>query len=397
MIKVTSDILRILDNGDLATLALLDLSAAFDTVDHDVLLRRLRVSYGLTGVALQWFTSYLLGRTQHIRYAGRCSDESLVKYGVPQGSVLGPILFILYTADLVPLIERHGLAPHLYADDTQVVGSCHPSDPLSLYRRMEVCLADVAGWMSSNRFQLNTSKTELMWCSASRRRHTVPTDSLVIGPDVIVPVAAVRDLGLYLDSTMSMRDHISRLTSTCFGVLRQIRCIRRSLTPRARAMLVTCFVFARLDYCNAVLVGLPRCDLDRLQAVQNAAVKLAAGARKFDHVTPLLRDRHWLPVQHRVTFKTAVMMYKCVHGMTADYLADYIRLPSSAAADMRLRSASSGRLFVPRARTAAGDRSFAVAGPRLWNSLPASVTSAGSLSAFKRQLKTFLFRTAYAN
>ena len=88
---------------------------------------------------------------------------------------------------------------------------------------------------------------------------------------------------------MSMRDHISRLTSTCFGVLRQIRCIRRSLTPRARAMLVTCFVFARLDYCNAVLVGLPRCDLDRLQAVQNAAVKLAAGARKFDHVTPLLR------------------------------------------------------------------------------------------------------------
>jgi len=151
LIKVTSDILRILDNGDLATLALLDLSAAFDTVDHDVLLRRLRVSYGLTGVALQWFTSYLLGRTQHIRYAGRCSDESLVKYGVPQGSVLGPILFILYTADLVPLIERHGLTPHLYADDTQVVGSCHPSDPLSLYRRLEVCLADVAGWMSSNR------------------------------------------------------------------------------------------------------------------------------------------------------------------------------------------------------------------------------------------------------
>ncbi len=265
--------------------------------------------------------------------------------------MLGPILFILYTADLVPLIERHGLTPHLYADDTQVVGSCHPSDPLSLYRRLEVCLADVAGWMSSNRLQLNTSKTELMWCSTSRRRHAVPTDGLVIGPDVIGPVAAVRDLGLYLDSTMSMRDHISRLMSACIGVLRQIRCIRRSLTSRARAMLVTCFVFARLDYCNAVFAGLSRCDLDALQAVQNAAVKLVAGARKFDHVTPLLRERHWLPVQQRIIFKTAVIMYKCVHCMTADYLADYIRQQSSSAADMRLRSASSGRLFVPRSRS----------------------------------------------
>ena len=129
--------------------------------------------------------------------------------------------------------------------------------------------------------------------------------------------------------------------------------------------------------------------------MQNAAVRLITGARKFDHVTPLLRDRHWLPVQERITFKTAVMTYKCIHGMTADYLAEYIRPPTSAAADMRLRSASSGRLYVPRSKTTAGDRSYAVAGPRSWNSLPTSVTSAGSLAVYIKNLKTFLFRTAY--
>jgi len=237
--KVTGDILRILDSGDLATLALLDLSAAFDTVDHDVMLCRLRVSYGLTGVSLQWFTSYLLGRTQHIRYAGHSSNESPVKYGVPQGSVLGPILFILYTADLVPLIEQHGLVPHIYADEAQIVGSCDSSNPLSLCRRVEICLADVASWMSSNQLQLNTSKSELMWCSSFGRCHQLPTNSLIIGLDDIRPVATVKNLGLYLDATMSMRTHISHLTSTCFGVLRQIHCIRHSLSSLARTMLIT--------------------------------------------------------------------------------------------------------------------------------------------------------------
>jgi len=102
-----------------------------------------------------------------------------------------------------------------------------------------------------------------------------------------------------------------------------------------------------------------------------------------------------LPVEQRITFKRAVMTYKCVHGTTADYLADYIRPPSSATANLHLRSTSSGRLFVLRSKTAAGDRSFAVAGPRLWNSLPTSITSAGSLAIYKKQLKKFLFRTAY--
>jgi len=103
-----------------------------------------------------------------------------------------------------------------------------------------------------------------------------------------------------------------------------------------------------------MFTGLPRYDLDCLQAVQNAAVRLITGARKFYHVTPLLRERHWLPVKQRITFKMAIMMYICVHGTTADYLADYIRPPSSATANLHLRSTSFGRLFVPRSKTTPG-------------------------------------------
>ena len=179
--------------------------------------------------------------------------------------------------------------------------------------------------------------------------------------------------------------------------MRQIRSIRRCLTSSARTMLVTCFVFARLDYCNAEFAGLPRCDLDRLQSIQNAAVRLIAGARQFDHVTPLLKARHWLPIEQRIIFKLSVMMYKTVNGMAPSYLQEYVILPASSRSSLRLRSADTGQLFVPRTRTVLGGRAFAVAGPRTWNSLPVMVWSAPTLSTFKKHLnlKTYRFRCAY--
>jgi len=158
------------------------------------------------------------------------------------------------TADLFALIQQHGLQPHLFADDTQIVGSCCPTsvDTTTLRHRIEICVAEIANWMSSNRLQQNTSKSEVLWCSTSCRRHLIPSDHLIVGYDAIVSVESVRNLEFYFDTMMSLRCHITRLTSTCFGILRQIRSIRRYLSESARMTLVTCFVFARLDYCNAV-------------------------------------------------------------------------------------------------------------------------------------------------
>jgi len=128
VLHVLSEILTAADRGDFSTLVLLDLSAAFDTVDHEVLLKRLDNSYGVTGCALKWFQSYLCGRTQHVRLRLTKSSIVLLLCGVPQGSVHGSILFVLYTADQMRLIEQHGLHGHLFADDTQVIGSRRPRD-----------------------------------------------------------------------------------------------------------------------------------------------------------------------------------------------------------------------------------------------------------------------------
>ena len=139
-------------------LTLLDLSAAFDSVDHATLLQRLRTSYGLGGSVLAWFASYLSNCTQCVRLLSTRSTESAVLYGMPQVLVLGLILFLLYTADLLRLIQRHQLHPHAYADDTQIYGSCHLSMADVLQQRLSDCIDDVALWMMSNRLQLNHAK-----------------------------------------------------------------------------------------------------------------------------------------------------------------------------------------------------------------------------------------------
>jgi hypothetical protein len=166
---VLSDILKAVDRVDVAGLVLLDLSAAFDAVDHDSLLCRLNTSYGINGTAIQWFCSYLTGRSQYVRHGSVKSSIVSLVCGVPQGLVLGPFLFVLYTADLLHLIARHSLHPHLYADDTEVYVSCSPAVVRQLQSRVSSCVDDDVSWMQFNRLKLNSDKTEVLWCATSRR------------------------------------------------------------------------------------------------------------------------------------------------------------------------------------------------------------------------------------
>ena len=317
-------------------------------------------------------------------------------YGVPQGSVLGPVLFLLYTADLLKLVKECGLLIHMYADDDQLYGSCRPEDVDKLATLLLSCVGRISEWMRSNRLQFNAAKTEVMWCASLRRRGQLPTSALHIGASSVTPCESVRDLGIYLDADMSMRTHISRTVSACFASMRQIRSIRRSVSQSVLRTLISALVLTRLDYGCATLAGLPASSLDRLQSVLNAAARLTLSARKHDHVTPLLRELHWLRVPERISFKLATLVYRCLHGQAPRYLADELRLVADIPSRRRLRSASSPALVVPTTRRRTiGDRAFPVAAARVWNSLPSDVTTAPSLTVFRRRLKAELFRRSH--
>ena len=154
------------------------------------------------------------------------------------------------------------------------------------------------------------------------------------------------------------------------------------------------FVSSRIDYCNSILAGVSGQLLQRLQSVQNAAAHLVTRARRSDRMMPNLRQLHWLPIRQRIIFKTAVLVYKCLHGMAPPYLSTYCEPTSSHGGRRHLRSAESGQLTVPRTKTTYGDRSFAVYGPVVWNSLPAELRLLDILlpvPVFRKRLKMFLF------
>jgi hypothetical protein len=173
--------------------------------------------------------------------------------------------------------------------------------------------------------------------------------------------------------------------------LRQLRAVRHSLSTDAAKTLVSAFISSRLDYCNSLLAGVTSGLMTKLQSVQNAAARFISKSGKFDHITPILRDLHWLPVRRRVDFKVATLVYKCLHGLAPPYLIDDCILVSSLPGRQHLRSADTSKLFVPKTSTNYGSRSFTVFGPNLWNSLPTELRTIESLTVFRQKLKTHLF------
>ena len=309
-LRVSNDILQAMDQGLLTALVLLDLSSAFDTVDHDLELKQLR-EQGINGSALDWFRSYLDDRTQSVQVGNATSRPVPLSFSVPQGSVLGPQLFSIYILPIRDIISKHGLCYHIYADDIQIYASCPSTQDAvdSLMVRLEACLSDIKDWMRKHFLKLNDSKSEFALFGSSQQRRKVVIPNLMVGDTVIAPVDQVRSLGLLLDATMTMEPQIANCIKSSIYHLRNIHKVKRYLNPQALKSLIHAFITSRLDIHNATLLGLPQCQVHKLQKIQNVAARMISGTSRFEHISPVLMDLHWLPVKKRVDFKLLVITY----------------------------------------------------------------------------------------
>ena len=397
LLRVQNDIQQAVDNDGAAVLILLDLSAAFDTIDHAKLLDILSRHVGVTGSALRWFESYLCERTQSVVIDGHKSSPSVLEWGVPQGSVLGPILFTIYTTSLAEELRKAGISYHLYADDTQLYLSFKPLEAKSVtdtIKIIEKCLDTVQRWMLKNMLKLNGDKTECLVISTKHVLKSLSKLEFIFGDLVIRPTSSAKNLGVLFDSSLSYQQHVGNVCKKAYFQIHNIGRKRKFLTTECCKTLVNTLVTVHLDYCNSLLYGLPQMLLGRLERVQKTAARLIMRLRKYHHITPALQSLHWLPIKQRIEYKILLFVYKALHGLAPSYIQDLVQVYEPARS---LRSGCQRKLRVPITHLSSfGDRSFAYAAPTLWNHLPSHVQQAESLDIFKKHLKTHLFRTVYS-
>ena len=313
-----------------------------------------------TDTVHQWFSSYLTVRTHYVSLSNHCSAFAPVHSGVPQGSVLGPMLFTVYIKPLSAIIDSHSIIHHSFADDLQLQMSA-PSDRISeLLHSIHISISDVKSWASANMLKLNDNKSEHMLVTSKRTKHlhNLPT-SITIGNAQFPFRQSVKNLGLTLDCHLTMNAHVSNIARTCYFELRRLASIRRFLRSTATATLVSAFVLSRIYYCNSLLFGSTHDVTSHLQRIQNYAARVILRLPKSSSITIHLKSLHWLPVKARSTYKKAYFCYHCNSSTAPSYLADMLHETPLHARNTRSNSYTMPLLNRPaHSKATLGDRSF---------------------------------------
>ena len=388
---MTDKILEAMNAKKITIMVLLDLSKAFDSIDHGKILKKLQ-ALGVSHSAIEWFRSYLSDRRQFVRIDTEVSNMSVISHGVPQGSILGPALFSIYLNDLPSIPDFSSLES--YVDDSKLFLSFPVADVSLVIEQINEDLLKIASWCCHNSLLINPDKTKLLLFGTHQMLKRLPEDFHVtlLGKS-ITPASSARDLGLQLDPTLTYNEHITNTVSSCMGSLCQINKVKHLLDNRTLENVIKALVFSRLYYCSTVWSNTSKKNIKRLQSVQNFAARIVTGNRKYDHITPVLRQLNWLPVSSTLKYYLGTLTFKCLKGLAPEYLGNRFKTRSSISnRDTRNKNA----LNIPKYRLATGQRTFLYRATSLWNSLPFSVTDGCCLSNFKKELRDFLFNEHFS-
>lgn len=382
LLCLVNNTLLALDNNNAVILLLIDLSAAFDTVDIDLLLHILEFEIGIKGMALKWLESFLKDRNQRVLIGNSLSDPLKVEFGVPQGSVLGPILFNIYIRSLFKIIEDSGFCTSGYADDNNAYQSFAMHFQFDVVKiQLPILMAKIKNWMNRHFLKINPDKTEIIVFCPNNLRNMNFINGTFLDGDCIRFSHFVKNLGFTLDRFLDMDTHVNAVVSYCYKLIGDVARIRHLLSDGDAESLLHSIVGSRLDYCNVLLYGVNKSVIHKFQKVQNAAARLISRRRKRDSVSDVLVKLHWLPIEKRIIFKLLVLTYT-IFNRTA---------PECLMALIRIRSVDLCLLENVYLESNYGRRSFTYAAPRYWNALPFNVRSANNINIFKRLTKYHLF------
>ena len=396
LLKVLNDILMKIDQGQVVMLVLLDLSAAFDTIDHKILLKRLEKCYGVRETALSWFKSYLSHRTQSVVIGDEFSSKKPLNYGVPQGSKLGPVMFTSYYAPASEVVRKHNMEDEKYADDKQLIHAFSPNfelDQNDAVVKMNNCIRDIRRFLEVNKLSNNRDKTEFLLLGTTKQLAKLKINSITVGDVNIKAVDKARNLGVIFDNNLNMKAQVSNICKTGYLQVKKVASIRKNLNENEAKTITYAFVTSTLDYGNSLLYGIHKKQLNRLQLLQNSAARVICNLRKFDKITETRKKLHWLPVEARIEFKVLSLTWKALNDMSPHYIKNLLHVKIN---NRKLRNNNDVFLTVPKTKLKYyGDRAFQKVSPSLWNQLPGEIKNAETINAFQSKLKTHLFNKFY--
>jgi hypothetical protein len=383
LLKVVNDLYESFDKNMPSVVVLLDLSAAFDTVDHNKLLAILEKDIGIAGTALQWFESYLKGRTQKVKIGSTFSDEMEVMYGVPQGSVLGPALFKIYIRSLYKYVEPTSFRIEGFADDHQLIKQfLVPLQRKALGEDIVNCLNHISLWMNEYFLKLNPSKTKILVIAPPSVQSEIIIRGVFLDKGCIRFVKSAKNLGVVLDEELSFKEHINNVVKSSFIFIKKLSQIKGYLTEDQLQQLVSSDVFSKLDYCNSLFYGINSTLIKKMQHVQNCAARLVSKKKiPSGSLDKFIMDHHWLKVKYRHLYKILLIVHNCLQQNAPEEIMEMIR-PGDSFRTLHLRETSFLNKY--------GNRAFSHAGPKLWNLLPKAIRSEVDTVKFKKDLKSFL-------
>ncbi len=372
MLAMRDDIHRAMKRGEVTIAVLADFSKAFDTVSYPTILRKLH-RQGFSKDYLKWVTSYLTGRRQFVQIDDAMSSTTDVSFGVPQGSILGPVLFNLYVNDLSENLDST-ISYHQYADDTSLYTHCKPADLKSCQDNLQSNLDKLSNWSNSNNLVLNPKKTKVMLFSTTQlsRVHRLEEHSvhLVANGVELKRINSSLLLGTVLQQNLKWNEDISRKISSCHGTLSILKKLKHLAPYRIRKQLAECLVLSKIDYNDVVSGSIPDYLVKRLQRVQLAVAGFVLGK----YASPLdVLTLGWLPIKERRDYHLSKLVYKAL------YFSDgpaYLKLDEYKSS-RTLRSSSARRLVVPLVTG-----TFQAEAARVFNDLPEDIRNCSNYKEY---------------
>ncbi len=351
-----------------------DVSKAFDSLDHNVLLHKLQC-YGIRGKVLDWIKSYLSDRMQYVVNNGKVSLLNHVSHGVPQGSNIGPLLFIIYINDLTNVVKNVKFI--LFADDTTMLMPCSNSN--SDRKVIQNNVDSVAAWFECNRLMLNTAKTHALLFTLCKQSYIEPVS---LHGSLVPFVEHVKFLGCYVDGQLRWGKHVEHVCNSISSGIAMLRASRTLFPVSVKLNIYYALIYSHMTYCITVWFNAAAVYISDIVRLQKCAIRLVVNAHKFAHTMPIACELSVLLLNEVYQYKIACCVYGILHNSDLDNLTHKLSYVSSKSVYLRNKT----NLVTCYSRTCVRYNAFLCSGIRVWNSLPSNIRSCCSACLFKKTL-----------